>query len=786
MFYRVRLHKLVPVVVKCVILIALFCDTFGAMARSHQGIVQKTDTAGAPGVIAGGRQIRPIIVISSYNPETYTVSNNIAQFQEACDSLGIRNPISVENMNCKNFSEAKLWKERLKTILQKYYYNGYLNAAAVVCLGQEAWNSYISEKDIDLSIPVLAGLISGNGIFIPDSLDNVDLSTWRPESVYVSQLPSNMTNHLYMYGIVYEYDLKANIEMAKYFSPHLKNIALLTDNTMGGVVMQSHFIDVMGLYKNLTPILLDGRTNNFEEIKQKIKELPENTVLLIGTWRVDKNENYYLRNDVYDLKPEDVDLPAISVASIGLGNWAAGGVLPDYQMQGKVLAAAVNDILDDKSNESKGAFIKTIPNKKQYDILVLKRLGLVKADFPDASFVNEDISWFEKHPNAKWVILASGLILLIFAVFITIVMVRTRRMNKSLLDAEHHTKTIMDNVGIGLILISKDYIIKHENISSTKSFKFYNKIRRGTICYSSKFGYDKPCKNCPMIAFSNKTLSEFEYVDRHGDTIVQSTLRPVYGRLGDFNGIIARVEDITERERSKIEIIKSKEEAENANKLKSLFLANMSHEIRTPLNAIIGFSELLADTDDKEEKLEYKRIVEANNALLLQLISDILDISKIEAGTLEFTIEKMDVVAMLDSIAGVFKSKCEDKGITLIYSVKPQSIMIYSDKIRLNQVVGNFMTNALKFTSNGSIELGMEEFSDKIKIFVRDTGIGISEANKNKIFERFVKLNNFAQGTGLGLPICKMIVEKLNGSIGVDSNENAGSTFWCILPKGIS
>lgn len=766
------------------VLLAIFC-------LSAVSVIGETrDDSNSPANVEPRRSYKkinmPIIVISSYNPETFTVSNNISKFQNACDSLGIRNPIIVENMNCTNFNEAKLWKKRLKNILNKYTINGKINAEAIVCLGQEAWNSYISEKDIDMSVPVLAGLISGNGIYLPDDLDDVNLSTWHPSPVYISQLPAEMYNNMYVSAIVYEYDLKANIEMAKYFFPNVKNIAILTDNTMGGVVMQSNFEEVMKSYPHLHPILLDGRTKDVGEIKKAIRKLPHNTVLLIGTWRVDKNENYYFRDGVYDFKPDNFDLPAISISTIGLGKWAIGGMIPEYQTQGGFLAIAVHDIIKDKKLEGRRAFIKTIPNKKQFDVLAIRHLGISTSELGEASFVNEDITWLDRHPNAKWYIRSVIILLLIFAVFISIVVIRTRKINKSLLDAEHHTKIIMDNVGIGLIFISKDYTVRHENISANPNFKSYKNMHLGTLCYQSRYGLDAPCADCPMEAFASKTRSSFATVDNVEDKIFQLSIIPVYDRLGEFGGLITRVEDITERENNKIEIIKAKEDAENANKLKSLFLANMSHEIRTPLNAIIGFSELLATTDDKEEKQEYKDIVEANNTLLLQLIGDILDISKIEAGTLEFNIHEVDAISILDNIANIFKDKCETAGIKFIINAKDTVLMVHCDTNRINQVLSNFMTNALKFTQSGEIEIGIQDLGDKVRMYVRDTGIGVAEGDKERIFERFVKLNNFAQGTGLGLPICKMIIERHNGVIGIDSVVNEGSTFWFIIPKNIA
>lgn len=240
---------------------------------------------------------------------------------------------------------------------------------------------------------------------------------------------------------------------------------------------------------------------------------------------------------------------------------------------------------------------------------------------------------------------------------------------------------------------------------------------------------------------------------------------------------------IDERKQLEQDLILAKEKAEESNRLKSAFLANMSHEIRTPLNAIVGFSALLSTTDDKEEKSEYAHIIENNNALLLQLINDILDLSKIEAGTLEFVIAPVDINSMLENLEQSFRLKMQDSPVRLLFTERLEHCVIATDHNRVVQVITNFLTNAMKFTTEGSITVGYRlEENRMLHFYVTDTGWGIPPDQQKNIFGRFVKLNSFSQGTGLGLAICEMIVSHLHGQIGVQSTPGKGSTFWFTLP----
>ncbi|EGF49567.1 PAS domain S-box-containing protein [Bacteroides clarus YIT 12056] len=251
------------------------------------------------------------------------------------------------------------------------------------------------------------------------------------------------------------------------------------------------------------------------------------------------------------------------------------------------------------------------------------------------------------------------------------------------------------------------------------------------------------------------------------------------------NGVIELIGinyDITELKETESKLIDAKEKAETADRLKSAFLANMSHEIRTPLNAIVGFSSLLVQEENPEEREQYMAIVEENNELLLQLISDILDLSKMEAGTFDFVERELDVNLLCEDMVRVMKLKAKP-GVEVVFDRHLPECVIASDRNRLNQVIANFINNAIKFTAIGSIRLGYDRIdAGHLRFYVADTGIGIMQEKQAEIFDRFVKLNSFVHGTGLGLSISKSIVEQLGGTIGVESEPGKGACFWFTLP----
>ena len=240
--------------------------------------------------------------------------------------------------------------------------------------------------------------------------------------------------------------------------------------------------------------------------------------------------------------------------------------------------------------------------------------------------------------------------------------------------------------------------------------------------------------------------------------------------------------DITELKETERKLIAARDKAEELDRLKSAFLANMSHEIRTPLNAIVGFSSLLTETEDMKDRKQYMAIVQENTELLLQLISDIFDLSKMESGAFEFVKSDTDVNLLCSEIIRSLRMKVP-AGVELVFEECLPGCHVWADKNRLNQVISNFINNALKFTFSGSITLGYYRQTDGyLRFYVRDTGMGIPKNKIKTVFDRFVKLNSFVHGTGLGLSICKSLVEQMGGTIGVESEEGEGSCFWFTYP----
>lgn len=230
------------------------------------------------------------------------------------------------------------------------------------------------------------------------------------------------------------------------------------------------------------------------------------------------------------------------------------------------------------------------------------------------------------------------------------------------------------------------------------------------------------------------------------------------------------------------ELSEAKERAERSDKLKSAFLANISHEIRTPLNAIIGFSNLLTNTDKKEEIAEYQRIIVTNSDLLLRLINDILDLSKIEAGFIDRQLSEFDLSVYFDELYGSVRQAMANPSVELVCDNPYESCLVRMDANRLAQVVLNYATNAIKCTYRGEIRMGYRRQGEGIYFYVSDTGIGIPDKDKSRLYHRFEKLNEFTQGTGLGLAICKVVTESAGGQVGFESEEGVGSTFWSWVP----
>ena len=363
------------------------------------------------------------------------------------------------------------------------------------------------------------------------------------------------------------------------------------------------------------------------------------------------------------------------------------------------------------------------------------------------------------------------------------------RSKKELLESEQRmihlirqNELVLNNINSGLAYIANDYIVQWENISLCSKSLSYEAYKKGEPCYLTAHNRNAPCENCVMQRARQSGQVESILFNLDNKHVIEVFATPIFNEQGDVDGVVIRVDDVTERQHMIGELEKARSRAEQSDRLKSAFLANMSHEIRTPLNAIVGFSDLLMVTEDKEEKEEFIQIINANNELLLKLINDILDLSKIEAGSVELKYEDFDLAVYFNELAAAMHRRVVNPQVRLVAMNPYESCIVRLDKNRLAQILTNFVTNAIKYTCEGMIEMGYEKINGSIHLYVRDTGIGIPEDKKDKVFQRFEKLDEFAQGTGLGLSICKAIVEAFKGEIGFESEFDKGSLFWAVLP----
>ena len=597
----------------------------------------------------------PVLIISSYNPDSRQTSDNISNFMEEFQRLGGTCGVELENMNCKSFSESPLWKTRMAGILSKY--RDTKEPSLVILIGQEAWAAYLSLEDsVGGDVPVMTALASRNVVLLPEQ--GADLKTWMPESL---DFFADFAGSPIKSGFVYQYDVAANIRMIKRLYPQTEHIAFISDNSYGGVTLQAHVVKEMKKFPELSLILLDGRVNTIYTISDKLHSLPPRTVLLMGTWRVDMNDGYFMRNATYAMMEAAPGLPAFSITSVGIGYWAVGGVVPVYRALGRDMARqAVRVLANPKNSEIEIISCETVMDGK-----LVKERKLDIASIPGPiRLVNVTPGFYEQYKYHIWGV-AAVLVILLTGLLITLYFF-------------YRTKRLKDELEV-----------------------------------------------------SEAALRE------------------------------------------------AKDRAEESNRLKSAFLANMSHEIRTPLNAIVGFSDVLSAGDTAiDDQRGYFEIIKANSDLLLRLINDILDVSRLEADRVTLTLEKCDVVQVCTQVtASVTQARRSSNRI--VFESAADSLEIRTDIQRLQQVVINLLSNADKFTENGTITLKLEpDMRNRTALFsVSDTGCGIPPEKRKRVFERFEKLNEYAQGTGLGLSICKLIVEKWGGRIWIDSQYTRGARF---------
>lgn len=604
-----------------------------------------------------------ILIVSSYNPDTYAVSENLKTFMAELRSKDVNVRVSVENMNCNNLPEAREWKQRLADILSKY--RGLDRPALVIFLGQEAWSAYLSQTNPEYkSLPSMCAMVSRNTVILPS--DSVDVRTWLPES---KDIRNDFNDFNIVGGIVYEYKIRENIELMKKLYPDINSIMFLTDNTFGGVSLQAWIRSKEYKYPDYKFGYLDGRSLTFKDVDLEIANIPENTALFCGTWRVDSSNDYVIGSTTHVLREANPELPVVTMSSVGLGHWAIGGLIPAYHNLGAELADACIAYLDSGRVQSKKD-INIVDVRYVFDSRRLDSLNIDRSILPkDAEFINSPVSPLKEYESIIWWVVV---------VFVLLVI-------------------------------------------------------------------------CLLIAFYH----------------------------------IRRIERLRkELQKQSEELQVAKENAESANKLKTLFLQNISHEIRTPLNAIVGFSEIISKSADSSMK-KYANLIKSNSDYFLKIVNDVMEVAALDSGV---TGEK--AMCSINELCNqaIDQVKEEKKpGVEFDFVPWHNERSITVPRPLLLSLVTNMLDNAFKFTEKGKVVLRCESIDDgnTIRITVTDTGPGIPLNEQESVFDRFVKLNHFSKGAGLGLSICRNVAKNMHGEIKIDPTYTDGCKIVFTFPVAL-
>lgn len=593
-----------------------------------------------------------ILILSSYNPDVKRMNGFVSEFETTLLSNNSKLEILIEDLNFKGLEESQHWKPRMQQLIEKYKSQ---NIKAIILLGQEAWATFISINGQDLNVPFFGCIASETGIYIDD------LKSYKyPESFDFSVVASS-SGHAG--GALNRYDIAKNIELIKTIYPNVINIGFISDNTYGGVSLQSAFIAEMKKESGISYTLIDAR-EDMSSLEDAIVNLPAGSVILIGTWRTG-NVGQYLMSSTLEKIASLTDKPFFTISGLGMESVAVGGAIPTYDNKAADIA---NQIV--KYYQGDKDAVKFIEPKTEYrfDNTKLKQYGINTYQLPYNSIVVDGVE-AQLSTYRQYIYVGSIVFVILILIFI--------------------------------------YIL--------------------------------------FLFLKNKKLK-----------------------------------DILKNRES--ELILAKEAAEESNNLKTAFLANMSHEIRTPLNAIVGFSNVLSDEDmSKKEREEFGSIIRSNSDLLLTLINDILDISKLQSTNISFVYENTDVVSVMRDVINTtnYRNTC---GLDIKIDTEFDSYILYTDRNRFSQILINLMTNAYKFTQKGSISLSFHVENENCVFSVTDTGIGIPLNLHCRVFDRFEKMNDFAQGSGLGLAICRQIVTLFEGEIHIDPNYTEGARFVFTIP----
>lgn len=585
--------------------------------------------------------------------------------------------------------------------------------------------------------------------------------------------------------------IKETILLMKQIIPEMKKIVLLSDDRFISSLLRKEFKEIHQRdFPELEVEFLIYPQTNSETMLRKISGYGKETGVIYSSWlnlsSQSLSERYYPdermhsyisgsnRNPVFTLYDQYTKVQT---------QFAGGYFIGSRDVEDTVIREIESALRNDGSYHSK-TIVAGVPGAYLNYTTLLEKGVSMKNLRKKAVYYDVPPGFF--HKNMNYIIIMAG-VTIIFLLYFFMNRHFKKMREKGKAEHLHLLENILDNLPIAA---------KVKDVNKNMSYTFWNKKAEELFEYPAKQAIGKTdFETMPEAAAMIR--KEDEELVRTG--IPQSGTRRFFtnkneerftfqnNNLITFSDgrkwIIYTAWEITDLKILERQLRLAKEDAEESNRIKSAFLANMSHEIRTPLNSIVGFSSILAGEVSEEERVEYLSIIEQNNDILLQLINDILDLSKIEAGTLEYVYANIDINKMLSEIEQAAKIRMSDNEVAIITSMPLPELLLYTDQRRITQVINNFISNALKFTNSGSITIGYDlPADDYVRFFVTDTGTGIPSDKIETVFNRFVKLDSFKQGTGLGLAISQNIIKELKGEIGVESEFGKGSTFWFTLP----
>ena len=585
--------------------------------------------------------------------------------------------------------------------------------------------------------------------------------------------------------------IKETIELMKEITPEMKKVVLLSDDRFICSLIRKKAEDIHQQYfSDLDMEFITYPQTNTETMLRIISECGKETGIIYCSWvnvaSQNLSEKYYPDERMHSYISGIVKKPVFSLSDQFTrvhALFAGGHYIGSSDVESTVIGEIRSALKKDGTYEAKTVVAGTPNTYLNYQTLLDK--GVPLDNFPkNAVYCDVPPSFIQKNIIYVVIVLGTAIVLLLFYfMHKRIKKVRATEWQEHL----HLLENILDNLPIAA---------KVKDVDNDMRYTFINKKAEELFEYPAKEAIGRTDFDI-MPEAATMIRKEDEELVRTG--IAQFGTRRFFTNKNEErftfqnNNIVSFSDgrkwilytawDITDQKILERKLRLAKEEAEESNRIKSAFLANMSHEIRTPLNAIVGFSSILAEDVSEEERIEYLSIISKNNDILLQLINDILDLSKIEAGTLEYVYANIDVNKMLSEIEQAARMRQPNANVAICAVMPMPDLLLYTDQRRITQVLNNFISNAMKFTNTGSITFGYEEPKDGyIRFFVTDTGAGIPPEKVADIFNRFVKLDSFKQGTGLGLAISQNIVKELKGEIGVLSELGKGSTFWFTLP----